>query len=133
MPEILDGLARDDPRAIRSRADLRRINRVMRQASISADLCATHLDAPRGKALRIVELGCGDGLAMLRVARRLSRRHPRADLTLLDMAPCVSHETLEQFARTGWTPRVVTSDVFDWFASADGRFDLVTVNLFLHH
>ena len=36
-PELLDGLPREDPRAIRSRRDLRRVNVLMRNHSVMAD------------------------------------------------------------------------------------------------
>ena len=81
----------------------------------------------------MLDLGAGDGHATLRLARRLARRHPRADLTLLDRAPAVAPATLELLGAVGWDARVAAVDVFDWLAAADGRYDLVVTNLFLHH
>src|SRR5688572_32059447 len=64
-PEWLDHLPPDDPRAVRSRADLRRVNAVMGNARI----IARHL----GQASRVADLGGGDGSLMRAVARRLGR------------------------------------------------------------
>lgn len=133
VPELLDGLPFDDPRAVRSRGDLRRINVVMRQAGIADDLLARCNDLPRDRPLRLLELGCGDGHGMLRIARRLVRRHPGAEITLLDRLPTVPDGTLAAFEALGWTVRVVVADVFDWLAGTDGRFDVAVANLFLHH
>jgi hypothetical protein len=130
-PEILDGLSEDDPRAIASRRDLRRINALMFQASIMSRLLRRHVTTPPS---RILEIGAGDGSFMLAVARRLSKRWPNVELTLLDRADLVTCERQEDFARLGWRADAVVADVFDWIGKAgDVRFDVVTANLFLHH
>ena len=64
-PEWLDELPVADPRAVRSRNDLRRVNAIMGNARI----IARHL----GQARRIADLGGGDGSLMLAVERRLKR------------------------------------------------------------
>lgn len=133
VPEILDGLPPEDPRAIRSRADLRRINVVMRQTAIAETLVARHLVAPQGRPLRVIELGAGDGRASLRLARRLARRHPDTSLTLLDIAPTVSADTLAGFSEAGWQTRVVTGSALEWLTTSGETFDLALANLFLHH
>lgn len=133
VPEILDGLPPEDPRALRSRADLRRINRIMRQATIANDLVHRHLEVPKNRPLRILELGAGDGRSTLRLAQRLALLRPGSSLTMLDMAPTICETTLSKFAAIGWTIEVVTADVFDWLAATDRSFDLVLANLFLHH
>ncbi|TIS88143.1 MAG: hypothetical protein E5W99_10795, partial [Mesorhizobium sp.] len=51
VPEILDGLAADDARAIRSRRDLARINALMFQAPIMASLMRKFLPRPPGRIL----------------------------------------------------------------------------------
>ncbi|HMH64381.1 MAG TPA: hypothetical protein VK515_02270, partial [Rhizomicrobium sp.] len=78
-PEILDHLAADDPRAIRSRRDLARINAVMRQGAIMAG-ALSDLPAP---AL-LADLGGGDGRFLLGVARRLAKRWPGVRCVILD-------------------------------------------------
>ena len=130
-PEILDGLARDDPRAVASRRDLRRINMLMFQAGIMTRLLRRHVMQP---PRRILEIGAGDGAFMLVLARKLARRWPAVELTLLDRANLITGARLAEFARLGWRTEVATADVFEWIARHDHRqFDLITANLFLHH
>ena len=70
QPELLDTLPPDDPRAVRSRRDLRRLNAWMRNHAIMANALQT---AANGQAPKqIIELGAGDGDFLLRVAQRLS-------------------------------------------------------------
>lgn len=61
-PELLDELPAEDPRAIRSRGDLRRINAIMGNARI----IARHL----GTATRIADLGGGDGSLLRGLAKK---------------------------------------------------------------
>ena len=131
-PETLDHLAPDDPAAVRSRRDLRRVNRVMGAQGILGR--ALDRVAPEaGRALRIVELGCGDGLLMLDIARSDRPALKNAELTLLDMSLIVAPSTLAAYADTGWRAKTATTDVLAW-ADADGeRWDIVVANLFLHH
>ena len=131
MPEILDGLAADDPAAIASRRDLVRINALMFQDRIMTGLLRKHVRAtPR----RILEIGAGDGRFMLAVARRLARHWPAVDLVLLDRLDLVSARLRDDFSKLGWHVQTVTADIFEWIATAgDERFDAVTANLFLHH
>jgi hypothetical protein len=65
--ETLDHLREDDPRAIRSRRDLRRINRIMGNFPIVDSLLNGSLSHP---PLRIAELGAGDGSLFLRLVGR---------------------------------------------------------------
>ena len=130
-PEILDELAADDPRAIRSRADLRRINALMGNAPILASLVNAHGE-PRAGA-RLVEFGAGDGHQTLRVARRLAKRWPDAHLTLLDINPSVAPQTARAIEALGWRVETLAADVFDW-ARRDGEpYDVAWANLVLHH
>lgn len=131
-PELLDALPAHDPRAIRSRRDLRRINAVMGNVGAIARAALQTLDGrpPR----RIVDLGAGDGIFMLRLAKRLRRLWPDVEVTLIDRQDIVSAETRRQFAALSWTVRSVTADVYEWLSRATAlRVDLVTANLFLHH
>ncbi|MDF3152243.1 methyltransferase domain-containing protein [Mesorhizobium sp. XAP10] len=131
VPEILDGLAADDPRARASRRDLRRINALMFQAPIMASLLRKFVPTP---PRRILEIGAGDGTSMLAVARRIARHWPEVELTLLDRVGLVTTELSAEFDRLGWAVEGITADVFDWMERTDGRgFDAITVNLFLHH
>lgn len=131
-PEMLDHLPEADPRAIRSRKDLRRINRVMATQTI---LCRAIDAATRGRPPRhIVELGAGDGTLLLRVAHRRATKWPGVEATLVDRQDLVSSDTREGFAALGWKLRVVTRDVFDWLDETPPiPDDLLFANLFLHH
>ena len=139
VPEILDGLSADDPRAVRSRGDLRRINWLMGNASVIASLVNRHAE-PRAGA-RFVEFGAGDGRQSLRVARRLAKRWPNASLTLLDINPSVSDATRRRIEGLGWRVEVVARDVFGWAGQGSDQgseqggepFDAAWANLVLHH
>lgn len=141
--ETLDGLARDDPRAMRSRRDLRRVHRIMGTCSIfTRSLRAWSLPRAGPAPLRVLELGAGDGSLMLRVARALGAQWPRVEITLLDRQALVGPDTLRQYASLGWTATPMPMDVLDWVATPplpEGtggparRWDLIVANLFLHH
>jgi hypothetical protein len=131
-PEILDGLSASDPRAIRARRDLRRINRVMASSSI---LNRGIDSATRGRTPHsIVELGAGDGTLLLGVARRRAAQWPGVEVTLIDRGNAINSSTREGFLMLGWKLRVVTRDVFDWLDETPPvPRDLLIANLFLHH
>ncbi len=129
-PELLDHLPVDEPAALGSRRDLAWINALMLQPSIMASLLGQVHEPPR----RILEIGCGDGSFMLRVARRLAGRWPDVELVLLDRADLVTFERLRAFAALGWRARAVMVDALQWMEDPGTLpFDLVTANLFLHH
>lgn len=123
--EFLDVLPEDDARAIRSRADLARINAIMLQPAIMAR--AMQGIAP---AARIVDLGAGDGTFMLRVLRRL--RPAGADITLVDRAGIVGAATTAKFRALEYELHQVRADVFSYLESAPPS-DVICANLFLHH
>lgn len=123
VPELLDELPPDDPRAIRSREDLRRINGLMRGPRTMARLLS---NAQLG---RILEIGAGDGHSMLEVARRLGGT---VEATLLDQQAIVPEGLTRAFADRGWTLRTVQADAFDYLRGGI-RFDAIVANLFLHH
>jgi hypothetical protein len=138
-PEILDGLAPADPRAVRSRRDLQRVNRVMGSRAILARAMRDALASSSRKGrVRLLELGAGDGSLALRIARGLAKTWPSAELTLLDRQALLPPATGTAFAHLGWTVRPLTVDVLEWaraptqrqFAS---RWDVILANLFLHH
>ncbi len=134
-PETLDHLAPDDPKAQRSRRDLRRVNAVMGARAILVRALGRVLASPRSAPLRILEIGCGDGRLMLDVARRGGFAWPDVSLTLLDLQPLVTPATISAYADAGWRAQPLTADVLKW---ADDRvdaacWDVVVANLFLHH
>jgi hypothetical protein len=150
QPELLDQLPPDDPRALWSRRDLRRVNAWMRNHAIMARALRTSLSgcAPG----QITELGAGDGHFLARVAKKVSSCWPGVSVTLLDNQKVMSPQTLGLFARLGWQAESIETDVFDWVnhrerrlpagGLPDDKFDgpqdagapvVVVANLFLHH
>lgn len=137
-PEVLDDLAPADPRAVRSRRDLQRVNWVMGSCGILTRVLRNVLRSPpRHAPLRMLELGAGDGSLALRMARRLAPSWPPVELTLLDRQALVAAETDIAFARLGWTLRALTVDILEWARAPTrelpGRWDMIVTNLFLHH
>jgi hypothetical protein len=129
--ETLDHLSEDDPRAIRSRGDLRRINRIMGNVSIVDSLLKGSLARPPS---RIAELGAGDGSLLLSVARRRAHEWPDVALTVVDQQNLLSAPTRVGFADLGWTVDAAVMDVFAWLERQDHpRYDAVVANLFVHH
>lgn len=127
-PEWLDELSADDPRAMRSRGDLRRINGLMGNARIIAG--EVRRAYPQGLRT-IAELGAGDGVLAARIAPALGRH---VHMTLVDQQDIVSAATINEMAAHGVDSRIVRADVFDWLGRDErGLFDAVVANLFLHH
>src|SRR5690242_3441269 len=131
VPEQLDELPPDDPRALRSRRDLRLVNRIMGHSALLAR--ALERVGP-GAAPRLVELGAGDGTLLLRLAKRLASRWPNTSVTLLDMQPTVTAATLAALRELGWSVEVVAADALEWIEQPHAASDaLVFANLFVHH
>ena len=130
QPELLDSLPSENPEAMRSRIDLRRVNAWMAHRRIFTRALSS---LPTTNVRRIVELGAGDGTFALSLATRLSQRWQKVEITLLDQQNIVARETLNGFGIVGWKPHVVQADVFDWLATTSQPADLIVANLFLHH
>jgi hypothetical protein len=131
-PELLDQMAADDPRVIRARRDLKRLNAVIMQTGIMVRLLAERWG--EGQPRTILDLGCGDGTFMLSVARRLATRWPGVTVTLLDQQKIVSRQTQEAFTALGWKTETVAADVLAYMEQIKSPgVDVVTTNLFLHH
>jgi len=141
--EALDGMPQDDPDAIRSRRDLRRVHHAMGTRSIILRaLRVMRLARLEVEALRVLEIGAGDGSLMLGVAQALTGTWPKVALTLLDQQDLVDPATVASYADVGWTVVTEVGNVLDWGAhdtdqlqpaNAHRRWDLVVANLFLHH
>lgn len=131
-PEILDGLSPEDPKALRSRADLRRVHRVMRSiAALKYALVRLGLAA---SPTSILDLGAGDGTLLLRLASQLRPRWSDVKVTLLDRQRIVNSETVESYRMLGWEATTVCEDVLLWAQqSAHRYYDLTVATLFLHH
>jgi hypothetical protein len=115
-PEILDHLPAEDPEAMRSRRDLRRINFLMgNERWIRRTMRRFSEAASRG----IVELGAGDGALI----SQLARMFPNAPLTACDLAPRPA--ALDE--KVVWRDGDILSDG----GVMDGG--ILVANLFLHH
>lgn len=128
--ELLDTLPPDDPRAIHSRRDLRRVNGWMRHHVIMAD--ALHSALNRHAPGQITDLGAGDGNFLFRVAEKLSPVWPNVTAMLIDLQKNVPGETLNAFAALGWRAEAVVADVFHCPQTTSAN-EVVIANLFLHH
>jgi len=139
--ETLDGLAENDPAAMRSRRDLQRIHWLMGTRGIMARvLQGLAASRPAAAPLRLLELGAGDGSLMLGVARWHSAHWPAVEITLLDRQNLVTRSTLDGYARLGWAASTQVVDVFDWASNQalagrepSARWDVIVASLFLHH
>lgn len=129
-PEWLDILPPDDPAAIRSRQDLRRVNWWMRNPAIMAAALCEQVTGHPPKA--ILELGAGDGDFLLSVARILSPAWSDIEAMLLDRQPTISPDTRAGFAALRWEMASCPVDVLAWEPPAD-REPVIIANLFLHH
>ena len=135
QPELLDHLPPSTPWAIRSRADLRRLNAIMGHARILAEAFSRHLDLEtvRARSLRICELGAGDGSLLLKLARECAALGVTAEAELIDLHYLVNEQTLGAFRELDWHAKPVAQDVLTWLDQAPERVDVIFANLFLHH
>jgi hypothetical protein len=131
-PEWLDWLPSDDLASIRSRRDLRRVNRWMGHPRI---LTRALRASANGQPLRVlVDLGTGDGHFMSEVARGLRPPAKGARALLLDRVSLMSPETEAAFGQAGWRAEPIQGDAFGWLRRAEsGVVDALVANLFLHH
>jgi hypothetical protein len=122
QPELLDELPFNDPRAIHSRRDLRRINGIMGNARpIIKFLRAGEMKSP----VAIAEIGAGDGNISARIASALSAVGVSGTLLLVDRQPLPAEIR-------GWKVQGIKADVFAWLEKA-APVDVIIANLFLHH
>jgi SAM-dependent methyltransferase len=127
IPELLDALPAEDPRAIGSRRDLVRINFIMRQQAAMVKLLRSVEIAPR----RIADLGSGDGRFLLGVARQMAKYWPAVTAIVIDQQNIVGNRTRDGFAALGWHCENRTGDIFEMLPRLE--VDIITANLFLHH
>lgn len=111
-PELLDHLPHDDPGAMRSRSDLRRINFFMGNERWIASAIPQN-------TRHITEIGAGEG----HLLSRLAARHPQAEITAHDLAPRPAHLPVS----VKW----IQGDLFTQAPPANGG--TLIANLFLHH
>lgn len=130
-PELLDELPPRDPRALRSRRDLRLLNFGMGHRGIMANALLENL---RGSGPpRIIELGAGDGHFLLKIARRLQSKWPAAEATLVDRLDSFDPKISERFKGLGWGVRTKINTALEWLRqSPAAAADAVISNLFFH-
>lgn len=116
IPELLDHLPPDDPDALRSRQDLRRINFLMGNERW---ICRTMHRHSNQTHRGIIEIGAGDG----RLCNRLARLFPNAPVTAFDLAPRPGNLDLRVIWHQG--------NIFE--TSAPNTGGVLVANLFLHH
>lgn len=130
-PELLDFLPPEDRRAMRSRRDLRRLNRCMDHPRSMARALSAHLRKSSG--VRIVELGAGDGHFLLGVARRLRAAFPMAQATLVDRLDSFDPKIGHDFENLGWSVCLERKTAVQWLSeSGQSASDAIVCNLFLH-
>src|SRR5438874_10669062 len=100
QPELLDHLPPDNPGAIGSRRDLRRLNAWMGNARFMADALKTFL--PNSSQPKILEIGAGDGTFFLKVAERLQTILSTPTTILLDRQNLLTAATRTQFQQLGY-------------------------------
>ena len=131
-PEWLDSLPNTDPDAAASRRDLRRLNLLMRHATVLARILSTEFTSAKPRSL--LDIGGGDGTFMLAVVRKLAKGMPGGTLTIVDKNIGISDETRGHFSALGWTVVSVKADVMDYIDATDAAStDAAIANLFLHH
>jgi len=113
VPEILDELPAEDPRAKRSRKDLRFLDWFLGNCA----WVERQLESTGCRSCSVAELGAGDGHLTLRLARKF------ADVTGLDFAP--RPPTLPSSGR--W----IQGNFFDSLSDIDS--DAIVGTLILHH
>lgn len=132
QPELLDRLPADDPRAIHSRRDLRKVNAWMGHTGTISRLMTRALSGRPPQS--IVELGSGDGTLLLKVARRFATRWKPARVVLVDRQAAVAPATTAAFASLSWPIEFAHMDVFEWLErSSPESADVTMATLFLHH
>lgn len=116
IPELLDHLPADDPEAVRSRRDLRRINWLMGNERWA---CRTVRRFPEAANRGIVEIGAGDG----GLCRKLAGHFPNAVVSAYDLTP----RPVDLDPQVRW----LSGDLFEMPAPNAGG--VLVANLFLHH
>jgi hypothetical protein len=116
VPELLDSMSHDDPEAIRSRRDLRRINLLMGNERW---ICRAVSKFPEIANRGIVEIGAGDG----GLCNRLQKQFPTAPVAAYDLAPAPK----DLNAKIKWHQ----GDIFTMSPPTTGG--VLIANLFLHH
>ncbi len=131
-PEWLDELPVDDPRALRSRQDLRRVNVLMGHARILSRRLRRAGAERRIDCL--IDLGAGDGSFLLDLVTRLGPQFQWRRIVLVDRQRLRHAAAADEFKPIGCEVEIVAADVFEWLAGRNRKDGVVMIaNLFLHH
>ena len=132
QPEQLDHLPPEDPRAIGSRRDLRRINTCMGNARLSSAAIRSRTDDAPPE--RLVDLGAGDGHFLQQLTRHLPELPRGLEVVLVDGRPAADEQVIASLKTMGFRPRIEASDALDWLRAAPAQPGTwIVANLFLHH
>lgn len=129
-PELLDTLPAIDPRAQRSRRDLRLVNALMGHRALLRRCLHKALGTQTPQS--IVELGAGDGTLMLSLARDLAGAWSGVSVLLVDRQPAVQSATLAAVADIGWHIEYTQAELMYWLRQRP-RVDVMLANLVMHH
>jgi tRNA (cmo5U34)-methyltransferase len=122
---VMSGWNESDSQTYREIADVA----VPQRQEMTATLVAA-VPFTAGEAIKILELGSGDG----QLAEALLTVFPRATLTALDGSESMRHETSKRLALFGDRVRVAALDLaaLDWWDRMFGA-DVIVSSLCLHH
>jgi methyltransferase family protein len=129
--ELLDRLPADEPSAISSRRDLRRLNVIMGHPRMIARILGREQNFR--SAYSMVDLGGGDGTFLLALASKFPPRTSTIAATIVDPRSRVADETRRDLKKIGWDISVVEVDAIDFLCSRPSFCDAIIANLFLHH
>lgn len=118
QPEILDHLETVDPRAVRSRKDLQRINRFMRgEEWIVRQI--SRLLRDKKSTTKIIELGAGEGT----LSKKMHAAFPECEVVALDL--------VERPVGLDSSIQWVTGDLLEYQGFDENS--IVVANLMIHH
>src|SRR5438105_1855202 len=120
--ELLDSDSGTPAQISTALSDLRLINRLFGGVSTSQTLIERIADKAGMTKVSLLEVAAGSGFVPHRVRDRLNSRGIEMNVTLLDRA--ASH--------VNGNGRAIVGDALQ-LPFADGSFDIVSSNLFLHH
>ena len=83
---------------------------------------------------KIIDLGTGDGVFLLRLIEHLPKLPRKIELILLDQSEAVEKFVFEKLRGMGFALRLETSDAREWLKNLpEEKGTWVIANLFLHH
>lgn len=127
-PEVMDDPSLEPREHREALVALSRVNRV---SGTVARITRTLQRMSHGRPLRLLDVGCGGGDAVIQVARWAARRGQAVEAVGLDRSPLALEHAREAAERGEAKVDFIEGDALSGFPA--GPWDLVVVNLFLHH